>query len=119
MFVGTVKRNFSSTRIDRHYSRIFYYISKWQLKQTKTAYFFAIFREILDFWRFFALEPFGLFHFLQSLLNTPAQNPPETESQPSATETPTEHSVDEKIEKENACAKFLENHDARARRIRK
>jgi hypothetical protein len=66
------------------------------------------------------LEPFGLFHFLQSLLSQPTNNeqtpPPTTEEEETIKPVLKEEKMEEKI---NACAAFLENHDARARRIRK
>lgn len=63
------------------------------------------------------MEPFGLFHFLQSLLSqnpAPPATPPESEKNaetkiPSCAEAP----------KENACALFLEEHEKRASRIKK
>ena len=63
------------------------------------------------------MEPFGLFHFLQSLLNSPTQNEPEP---PAEEKESVPEKTEEKVDyKENACAKFLENHDARARRMKR
>ena len=64
------------------------------------------------------MEPFGLFHFLQSLLNQAPKTEqpiPEQQEEEKAEETPVSEKEEEKI---NACAAFLENHDARARRIK-
>ena len=63
------------------------------------------------------MEPFGLFHFLQSLLNSTAPN--EIENPVEERETTPEQTEEIIPPKENACARFLENHDARARRMKK
>ena len=67
------------------------------------------------------MEPFGLLNFLQSLLNSPTQNDPEPTTPTDAPVTAPEpiETADEHVEKENACARFLENHDARARKMKR
>lgn len=69
------------------------------------------------------MEPFGLFQFLQTLLNAQpsAQNEPTENSPPAQTENPPQKEQatapkNEELPPQNAAALFLENHERRAGR---
>ena len=75
------------------------------------------------------MEPFALFHLLQSLLSPPVSNEtdtqieknappsPQTETDPSTTPTPTEESP--KTDAQDAFLRFVSAHEARAKRTKK
>ena len=66
------------------------------------------------------MEPFGLFQFLQNLLNAQSnlgEAPPPQSAENSPTETPSPQPKTEAPPPvQNAAATFLENHERRARR---
>jgi hypothetical protein len=95
--------------------------------QTKTRRFYRFFSLNFVFWRFFAMEPFGLFQLLQSFLasapNT-AQPTPPAEPQNAETPTPTPPQTPPEKKEEvgysyQAIMGFLSEHDRRAGRIKK
>ncbi len=60
------------------------------------------------------MEPFGLFHLLNSLLSTPSNEEPKTE-EPIADEVP-KTPPNQPLPPTNACVDFFMQHERRARR---
>ena len=67
------------------------------------------------------MEPFALFNLLQSLLSKkPDVSPSENAAAPTSENTETiEEQSPTAPERENAAARFLDEHDKRARRLKK
>ncbi len=99
-----------------------YYSLKRQLKQSKTAFFYSFFLENFIFWRIFALEGFGLFHLLNTLLGTENANDEKSEEKTGdITPTSQANGAPAPVPLEgqnNACLAFFEAHDARAKKKR-
>lgn len=89
------------------------------IKSNENACVFLFFSVIFIFFGGFFMEPFGLFQFLQNLLN--AQSNLSEAPPPQNAEAPQEKPQElpqnkEKAPAVNAAAAFLENHERRARR---
>ena len=66
------------------------------------------------------MEPFGLFQFLQSLLNSPVSAPQDTEeiTQPQPQETPTKPVQNTENKDNDTYLKFITAHEARIQKTR-
>ena len=95
--------------------------------QTKTRRFYRFFSLNFVFWRFFAMEPFGLFQLLQSFLTsapntaqpTPPPEPPTAEEPVPAPSSAPPEKKQEINYSYQAIMGFFNEHDRRAGRIKK